>query len=212
MENVREKVEKIQEDLKKNINLSQMEQLIKDNKISFDYKEKSYRVRFLNLKEKQELLRFQTRKENEMREEGIFKYETVLIPELKKAGIDIEGINKKIKNLQREEEKINLQLGEALKEQKPLEIVQPMHDSIIQIQDEKQALVIEKSVRLAASLENQLLDATITYIVYLSLEIKNEKNEYVKVFETYEKMLETIDNELIKKAVSYSTLLQYETE
>lgn len=211
MDAVRDKAIKMQDELRKNIDLANLEEIIKDNKVLFTYKGKEYRIRLLNLKEKQELLKFQTKKENEMREEGIFRYERVLIPELKKTGIDISAIDKDCERLRKEEEKIALQLGESIKKQEPLSVLETYHNEIETIQKERQQKVIEKSLHLSTSLENQLLNATITYVVYLSLEVKVEET-YLKAYSSYDEMLQNMDESLLKQAVGYSTLLQYETE
>jgi len=212
MDDVRQKAQEINENLRKEIELDKLAEMIKDNKICFVHKDKEYRIRLLSLMEKEELLKFQAKKELEMRREGIFQYEKVLIPELKKAGIDIISIDKEIEKLNKEEENIMLKLGESIKNKEPIETQQIYHDDIQKIQqDLRPQLVVEKSLRLANSIESQILDSTIKYIVYQSLEIK-EGDVYKKIYDVYNTMLETIEEGLLKKAVTYSTLLQYNAE
>jgi hypothetical protein len=212
MDNVREKAEQINENLRKEIEMDKLSDMIKDNNILFNYKDKSYRIRLLTLGEKEELLKFQAKKEMEMLQEGSFKYERVLIPLLKQAGIDIVVIDKEIEKLNKEEESLMLKLGEAMKKDEAPTTLQIYHDDIKKIQQElRPNLVIEKSLRLANSIESQLLDYTIKYIVYLSLEIKENK-EYTRIYSAYSDLLNDMDESLLKKAIAYSTLLQYDAE
>lgn len=212
MDNVREKAEQIGENLRKEIELEKLEQMIKDNQIVFNYKDKEYRIRLLTLAEKEELLKFQAKKEMEMLVEGSFKYEKVLIPLLKKAGIDIETIDKEIEKLNKEEDALMLKLGAAMKNEESITVFQIYHEDIKKIQQElRPNLIVEKSLRLANSIESQLLDYTIKYIVYLSLEVK-ENEEYKRIYNSYSELLDNMDENLLKKAIAYSTLLQYESE
>lgn len=208
MDNIRNKVEQMNEQLKKDIDLSKIEEMLKDNKIIFDYKDKKYRVRLLNLAEKEELLKFQVKKEMDMLNEGIFKYEKVLIPILKQNGTDIEAMDKRINDIYREECKIMLKLGEAEKEKETEDILSSYKEEIVKLRDEIKQISIEKSIRLNNSLENQLLNSVVQYMVFLGLEVL-ENDKYLKMYKTYDEFLNNINETLMKKAVAYITVLEY---
>ena len=200
--------EKIVGDMEKETELSKIEELIKDNKITFEYKDKKYRVRLLNLAEKEELDILRRRKFGQLMKDKDIFLEKDLILQYKERGINIEELDDQIKKVNAEELELQIKLGESISKNENETILKTYKDQILDIRTKRQIINTQKTLLLEFSLENSLLNHVAQVITYLSLEeLKDDKWQRMfsslEAFQTYE------DEGLINKAGSYSILLQY---
>jgi hypothetical protein len=203
-----EEAKKIVADMEKEIELSKTEEFIKDNKITFEYKGKKYRVRLLNLSEKEELDTLRRKKFGQLIKDKDILLEKDLIIQYKERGMDINDIDIEIKKLNAEELDQQMKLGEAIAKNENENILINYKEQIIELRTKKQVLHTQKNMLLECSLENSLLNYVAQVITYLSLE--EEINDmWQRMFDSLEKFQIYEDEQLINKAGSYSMLLQY---
>ena len=199
-----ELVSKMNEEL----NLSKAEEFIKDNKISFVYDEKKYRVRLLNLAEKEELDMLRRKKFGNLLQDKDILLEKDLIKQYKERGIDIEDIDEQIKKIDAEDNVIQLQLGEAIANNDAENALKGYKEQIEELRTKKQIIRTQKNLLLDYSLENQLEGYVYQIMTYLSLEVF-ENNKWIKKFNSLDEFQKYPDEKLINKAASNSILLQY---
>jgi hypothetical protein len=203
------------EKFEKNKDLAKIESLIKDNLIEFEYKDKSYRVRLLTLREKEELNNLISKKVNSMLQEkdeqGNYVYltEKALIKLLKERDdVDVEAINDDIKKIESEENNLMLKLGEAISKNEMETVLKTYKEQIETLRIKRITLDTQKTLILEFSLENQMLGFQSKFITYLTLEIK-ENNTWKRLFDSLEEFDNNLDDSLKEEAARYSILLQY---
>jgi hypothetical protein len=208
MDNRKEDAEAIVKSMEKETELSKIEELVRDNKISFEYEGKKYRVRLLNLAEKEELDYLRRKKFGQLLKDRDILLEKDIIIQLKERGMDVGEIDEEIKKLNAEEIDQRLKLGEALAKNESESILKPYKEKIESLQMQKSILRTQRTLLLEFSLENQLLNFVAQVITYLSLD-ENKDGKWQRMFTTLEDFQHYPDNKLIDKTASYSMLLQY---
>jgi len=208
MENKLVEAKKIVEEMNKETDLNKVEEMIKDNKISFEHNEEKYRVRLLNLKEKEELDSLRRKKFGQLIKDKDILLEKDLIQQYKERGINIEEINDNIKKYDKEELDLQLRLGEAISKNEGEIILKEYSGKIEDLRIKKSVLNTQKTLLLEFSLENQLLNYVAEIITYLSLDIYKEE-KWKRMFNTFDEFQNYEDEKLINKAGSYSMILQY---
>jgi len=208
MEDRKAQAEKIVSDMEKENVLSKVEELIKNNKVSFEHDNKKYQVRLLNLSEKEELDMLRRKKFGQLIQDKDILLEKDLIIQYKSRGIDINEIDDQIKKLVAEDVDLQMQLGEAISKNETESILKGYKDQIINLRVQQQILNTQKTLLLEFSLENQLLNHVAQIITYLSLDIL-EGDTWQRMFSSLEEFQKYKDENLINKAASYSMALQY---
>jgi len=208
MEDKKQDAERIVEDMNKELELGKVEELIKDNRITFDYKDKKYRVRLLNLAEKEELDLLRRKKFGQLMKDKDIFLEKDLITQYKERGINIDELDDQIKKINAEELDLQIKLGEAISKNEPETILKTFKEQIEELKTKRQILNTQRTLLLEFSLENSLLNYVYQIITYLSLE-KQDGKKWQRMFQTLEAFQTYEDEQLINKAGSYSILLQY---
>ena len=216
MENNRkQEAEELVKGFERNKDLAKIESLIKDNIVEFEYKDKSYRVRLLNLREKEELNQLISKKVNSMLQEkdeqGNYVYltEKALIKLLKERDdIDVNTINDDIKKVEAEENNLMLKLGEAISKNEMETVLKTYKEQIEDLRIKRMTLDTQKTLILEFSLENQILGFQSKFITYLTLEIK-DNDTWKRLFNSLEEFDDCLDDSLKEEAAKYSVLLQY---
>ena len=197
--------EKIVKSMDDDINLKRVEEFIKDNKITFDYEGKQYRVKMLNLREKEELDILRRKKFSQLlqakddQNNYVYLLEKDLIKVLKDRGMNIDEIDDDLKKLDSEFSRIQLELGESLSKNEGEAILKTYEDNIQAIISQKQILSTQRNLLLTYSLENCLENYVYQVITFLSLE-KLEDELWIKAFDTLEDFQNYKDENLIIKA------------
>ena len=202
-----EEVKKILDEMQEEYLIDKTYELIKDNKIEFEYDDKSYRVRLLNAKEKDELDMIRRKRFGQLLKDQDILLEKDLIIAYQERGINIEGIDEDIKKLNAQIDDQNYKLGEALSKQPGDIILKTYKDEIVRLTIKIRELVIQKSHLLEYSLENQLQNFVAQAISYLCLEEKVE-NEWQRVFYSLDEFMKQ-DDRLINIVGMYSMYLHY---
>jgi len=202
-----EEVKKILDEMQEQYLIDKTYELIKDNKIEFEYDEKQYRVRLLNAKEKDELDMIRRKKFGQLLKDGDILLEKDLIVAYQERGINIEEIDEEIKKLNAQIDDQNYKLGEALSKQPGDIILKTYKDEIVRLTIRTRELVIQKSHLLEYSLENQLQNFVAQAISYLCLDVKVE-DKWIKAFNTLDDFMNQ-DDKLINLSAIYSMYLYH---
>lgn len=200
--------ERIVKEMEKELKLSQVEELIKDNKIPFEYNDKQYRIRLLNLKEKEELDMLRRKRFGQLIKDKDILLEKDLIVQYKERGIDIADLDAQIRKIDAEDLNLQLRLGESISKNENEDILKSYEEQIKSLRIEKSVLSTQRNLLLTFCLENQLLNYVAEVITYLSLD-KFEDSEWSRMFSSYEAFQTYTDEGLVNKAGTYSMLLQY---
>lgn len=199
---------KILANFQEDIELSKIEELIKDNKIEFENKDKVYRVGLLTLKQKEELYMMKLTKFGQLIKNKDILMEKDLIKIYSERGINIDELIDKIKKFDAEILTLKLSLGEAIEKNEPETILKTYEERIITLNQSKQLIVIQKTNYLSTSLESQLENYEAQFITYLTLELFND-GKWERPFKNFEEFQNCEDEDLINKAGTRSILLQY---
>lgn len=203
-----EEANKIAKDLKEKYELDKVAEMVKDNKISFTFKDKEYQVRLLNQKEKDELDLFRRRKYGELLQDKNILFEKQIIKLCKEKGIDIETeIDDKSNKIMIEINNKRMKLGESLEKNETDSILKTYRDEIDELLNEIYGLTVQKSILLENSFEKTLENYVIKVLSWLSLEKKVDE-DFVRAFDKIEDFLKA-DEELIGKSITYSMSLNY---
>ena len=200
--------EKIIKDMEKETELSRVEELIKDNRITFNYKDKTYRVRLLNLSEKEELDLLRLKKFGQLIKDKDVLLEKDLIIQYKERGINIDDLDEQIRKINSEMLEEKIKLGEAIFKNAQETILKTYKDKIDECITKIKIINTQKNLLLELSLENALLAYVAQIITYLSFDIFEDGN-WKRMFFSIEDFLKYSDEGLINQAATYSMLLQY---
>lgn len=181
------------------------EEIIKDNKIVFEHKNDTYKVKLPNIEEQSKIDSYTRKKKIEFLKDPdmLFKKEWVKL--LSKKGIDIEEIDNQIRDCLKKRKNKLLILAKASSEKE----INELEKSITELENKAQDLSIEKTDYLSSSIECQLRMESDNYTVYTVLEKKNKDGKWEKVFSSYSDFLKSEDTSLIAKAYYYVNHLVY---
>ena len=192
--------------------IDEVENMVQDNKIEFNIKKVKYRVRLLTFEENQKLEKHRRKKYLEFINDKDMLFRKQWIKKYEAKGIDIDGMEDKIRMNLRKENEIMLKLAQTSDEKR----VKELKAQIIELRKESAFVNIEKTDLLNFSIEDQLMVAVNSYYTYLVLETTsgNEKDpydkfEWVKVYKDFEEFSKSQNSELINKAFHYTDTLIY---
>ena len=207
MDNRMAEAQKIIEEMQNKFDIQKIEHMIKDNKIEFVHKDKEYRVRLLNLREKEELSLLRRKEFGRLLKDKDILMEKDLIAQYKERGLDVTEIDVAVDKIQTEKRDICMRLGEAIAKNAAENILKSYQERVNDVDLRLQTAVAQKILLLEYSLENQLLDFVYKCLTYLSIEEKIEE-KWQRAFKTFDAFLDYSDEELILKAGKYTSLLQ----
>jgi hypothetical protein len=209
-ENVREEeAKKLLNEINESGDLNIVDEMLKNNQIEFEIKDKKYRVRLLNLKEKIDLDILRRKKFGQLIQDKDILLEKDLIKVYKERGINIEEIDDKMNKIKTEVNTKQILLGESIAKNDGETILKTYADQIKNLNDELNILFLQRLTLLEFSLENQLLNYIAQIITFLSTDVMNEEGYYRRMWKTVEEFIDSSENDLINKAGSASMILQY---
>lgn len=210
----KELAEKIVKNSQKESGMNRAEQLIKDNKIQFEYDGKKYRCRLLTNFEKDEINILRMKKMNSMLQEkdehGNYVYltEKALIKLLKERGDgDIAEIEEETKKVDAEINALALKLGENIANKSSDNILEEQHNQIRDLETRKQIIETQRTMMLSTSIENQIFGFMAKVIACYSTEIEVE-GTWEKAFKNVEEF-DKAEDDLVTKIAINSSILQY---
>lgn len=204
-----EEAQKIAKEYEEQNQLAQVEDFIKDNKVKFTVDSKNYRIRLLNLSEKNELDTLRRKKFGQLLQDRDILLEKDLIKQYKERGIDISELDDNMKKIEAEMFDLQMKLGESIAKNEGNTVVDTYKQQVEGLITEKNTIFAQKSMFLEYSLENQLLSYVYQIITYLSLEqsVEDTWKRMFTTFENFEKATEE-QEKVINTAAQYTVLLQ----
>jgi len=180
-----------------------MENLVKDNKIEFVVADKTYRIRKPSFVERQNIDTIRRKEYLRLMADESYFFRKTWIEKYLKKGIDINAMESKVKAFQGEIEAVLLRLAVAV-EPKDVELLKK---EIYSLRDAQFSLSMETTDLLAHSIENQLLVFTNSYTTFVVLEQKVGE-DWNKLFESYSDFMAS-DSKVIEQAFMYINYLVY---
>jgi len=181
--------------LKKINDLNEVENLIKDNKIEFEFKNETYRVRKPNYKERSQLHRLRSIKKQELVFDKAYKFRNQWIEIYKEKGIDIEKIDKDIAEMYLQIEDIKLKIGST----EAKEIKEKLSKDVEELELKINRLIIDKRDYLEFSIEDMITEFSNIALISLVLEKKAE-DKWIKAFIDIDDLLANADDLLLALA------------
>lgn len=188
--------------------LQDWEEMIKDNKIEFEYGDKTYRVRKPNYKEMKEVEAKKVEKQIELmsarneKGEPVYLFEEELMKRYAEMGVDLYKIESEMNLLHSQIEDLMLTLAVTKNDVER----EKLKNKIIELREKQGELAMKKADYLSISIEAQLQEFNIAYTTYIVLEVK-EENEWKRVFNSFEEFSTTEDIGLITTAIYFVTHL-----
>lgn len=186
-----------------------LEGLIKNNKIEFEVKGKKYRVHKPNQAESLEARKARTKKYIELLKSNDYMLREQLIELYKEKGVNIEKLEADIKEVGYQIEDVQVKLAQV-----PTANIKTIDDYKNQINDlitKQSKISIRLTELLEPCLENEILEFSNFYLVYLALE-KQDKDKWEKYFTTYGDFLNSNEEELILESTYNLSMLIFKAK
>jgi gas vesicle protein len=198
-----ESIRELTKQLKEMDELTNMENLIKDNVIKFKFEDINYKIRKPSPQEKRETNEKRMKKYVELLKDDKYMLKEQWIEVYKKKGINIREMDEKLIKLQNEYEKLYLQLAKVNNENK--EEIERLKNEIVNIKEQQTEISFRKSELLQYSLEDVLEEYVQTYLGFLLLE-KKDGDKYIRAFESYDNFMNQ-DEKLFVRVMNFLSVL-----
>ena len=189
--------------------MSEIEKMVKDNKIPFDIDNVKYRVRQPSFEEQKELETHRRTKYVEFMNDDSMMFQKQWIEKYKGKGIDIDAMENKIREKEKEKNQLRIKLTKTSEKTR----VDELEKEILALMSEQAEINIEKTDLMSFSIEDQLMVAVNSYYTYLVLEklvkVKDKDNQWVRVYKDYDEFSKSINSILLNKAFRYVNHLIY---
>ena len=189
--------------------MSEIEKMVKDNKIPFDIDNVKYRVRQPSFEEQKELETHRRTKYVEFMNDDSMMFQKQWIEKYKGKGIDIDAMENKIREKEKEKNQLRIKLTKTSEKTR----VDELEKEILALMGEQAEINIEKTDLMSFSIEDQLMVAVNSYYTYLVLEklvkVKDKDNQWVRVYKDYDEFSKSINSILLNKAFRYVNHLIY---
>lgn len=219
MEENREKmVERVSETINELESISQVENMIKDNKIEFKVKDICYRVRIPTWGEEEEANKYRMIKYKELLTEldekgnKIYLFRDEWQKILKNQNVDIDKMDSNIKQLQLDVNALLLRLAETKNDIG----INNLKKEIQELRKRQADISMQKANYLEYSIEEQLRYYSNCFLTYLVLEkkviVKKDDKEietWERTFANYSIFKHNDNHELIQKAIFFMNYIIY---
>lgn len=200
-----EKIKEITEKVKEFADTSLIESALYSNELEFEIDGVKYRVRKPTFSEKNKVYKEKVKKFTSLLADKELKMEGDLIKMYKERGIDVEEIDQKIYNLEKERQNLQQLLGKEIEKKSPENQLKTLRDQISDIQSEQASLSVRKTGLLQFSIEYQLNMYVYAYLTTLIAE-KREGDAWVRIWKSYEEF-ENSDENFVNRVTSYAGLM-----
>jgi uncharacterized protein (DUF885 family) len=194
----------VKEKISEAVNKDFIDDITRDNKMEFTYKNTKYRIAKPSYEQKQAIYKERVKKFTELLKDQTYSLEKDLKKFYLQRDIDIDAISKKIANLDTKKQDLQFKLGEILKKEGSDNDCKTLKTEIESIQNEQQLLVMEKSAYLEFSIENQVMLHMYNFMTYIITEKFNDGN-WVKAFKSFQEFMQS-DEELVGKLAFLITI------
>ena len=181
-----------------------LEQFLKSNVNEFIFCDKHYRVQKPNPIQKEEANKERMKRYFTMLKDSAYMFRKSLVLLYKEKNIDIDAMDREVKNLYLTENGLLKKLGNT---QDPMDI-EVLEKEIEVIRKQQQEMFIQKEELLKYCIEHQLDDFLKFYLVYLVLEVK-DGDKWSRVYKSYEEFMASPDEILQAKAAQVFAVMIY---
>ena len=189
--------------------MTEIEKMVKDNKIPFEINGVKYRVRQPTFEEQKELETHRRTKYVEFMNDDSMMFQKQWIEKYKSKGIDIDAMENKMREKEKEKNHLKIKLAKTADKTKADELIK----EILALRAEQAEINIEKTDLMSFSIEDQLMVAVNSYETYLVLEklikVKDTDNLWVRVYKDYDEFSKSKNSTLLHKAFVYVNHLIY---
>lgn len=210
-ESMENKEKNVLEDIKKAIDLDEIENILIKNEIVFEHNGKKYRVQKPTQKQKSETYQSQVKKYTELLQDKSYMLEEDLKKQYKSRGIDIDKMNKDLLELERQKHDCKFKLGEALEKKLPMSEIKNLRDKIDDLKVQQQKISIKKTALLETSIEQQSLLYGYSHLAYLLAEVniskEGEPEKWEKLWKSWKEYENEKDEKLLYLVTFNSTLI-----
>jgi len=182
----------------------EVEKMIADNVIEFELKDVKYHVRQLTFEENGGLEKFRRTKYLEFLDDKTMKFQKQWIKLYKDKGIDILGMEQKIRDNIQKENQLMIKLATTADKDR----VEELKAEIIAIRTESATINIEKVDYLSYSIEDQMMISVNSYFTFLVLETLKDK-EWKRVYSSFDEFNKSKNSTLLTKAFQYVNSIIY---
>jgi len=207
---VEEEIQEKLEEVKKQLNLSLVEQLLTNNTHEFEVEGVKYRVTKPTFAQKKQINTIKMKTLNKLLRDPECLFEKDIIALLKAKGIDIPDMENQLKVLETQKEKLQMSLGEALAEQKTESNLHVFKEEIEKIETKQQTISFQKAFYLENTIENQVAVEIYCYTSYLITEKAEEESgqdiKWAKPWKDYDDFTNSSE-QLINSVTFYATII-----
>lgn len=168
MDNIEESIEKIKKETADIETQTQTEDMIKDNKVNFEFEGIKYRVNRPTFEQKQIVNKERMKKFVFMLKDPEMLLEKDLIALYETRGINIKELDDLFNVAQKRREDLGEKLGKALVDKKDTAELEIYKKEIEKIIVEQNEILMRKSALLDSSIESQINVFVYTYLAYLT--------------------------------------------
>lgn len=193
-------------DVKDVANEALSEEVLLGNSFEFEIEGKTYRVSKPTFGQKQEVYKKRVEKFTQLLQDKQLLLEKDLKKQYKERGIDIDEMQKKILELERNKQDLQLKLAQGIIDQISESELKTFREQIESVEEEQLSVAIEKNTLLEFSIEQQIFVFVYIYLTYLIAEIKDENGKWSRVWNKFEDY-ENEKEDIVKTVTYYSSLL-----
>jgi paraquat-inducible protein B len=213
MDNREELIKKIADSINETAQITELNEILKHNFISFVQGNRRYRIRKPKQEELQELGVEKSKYYSSLLKDNELMFEKEVRARLKeKKGVDVEQqYDKRIEEIQKKIENLYLRLVSVT----DAKDIKKIEDEIKSNIDEQAAVASDRYELLSCSIENLISTMTNGYLIYLCLEVSKSEDankepkeeDWERAFASYQDFKNCQDDVLIIKAVNVLSLL-----
>lgn len=200
-----EKIEAVMRDVLKVEKTGIIENMLQKKEMEFDFDNVRYKVAQPTFDQKQEANKERVKKYMELLKDPTFLMEEDLIKLYAARGINVKQLDIDTQALEKKREDIMVQLGEAIKNDKPDSDLLVFKTEIEALNTELQTLAMKKIMYLESSVESQVMIHTYTYFGFLCT-MKKDGENWVRAFNSMEEY-KSIPSDLMNLIVFYTSFM-----
>lgn len=202
---LQKQLENIKTEIDGKINQALVEEFITKESLSYKHNDVIYKVVRPTFEDKQEVFKAIAKKKMQMLDSGEFYPADVLKAKWFKNGIDINEIEKSIKELAEEKQKVQEQLGAILTDENRLDNYKSYEDKIKELNEKIQLKRMKILSYLDCSIETQIEVFAYNYLAFV-LTKKLQGEEFVRAWGSFEEFQKQ-DGKLINTLSLYTSVL-----
>lgn len=207
---IEEEIQEKLEEVKKQINLSLVEQLLTNNTHEFQVKDDTYRVTRPTFAQKKAINGVKMKELNRLLRDPDCLFEKDIIELLKTKGVDIPDLDNQLKVLETQKEKLQISLGEVLAKKENEADLHVFKEEIEKIDTKQQTISFQKAFYLENTIENQVTIEIYCYTSYLITEKAVEESgqpiQWIKPWKDYDDFINSSE-ELVNAVTFYATII-----